>query len=95
MKWALNQWKLNKLVELSCGSLNLDKLGVAMELKVRKSELWNLKLGEVSFGFLKLDKLGEVSYGILSLVTWNKMSFGLLKLDKLGKESYGIQKLDY
>ena len=41
-----------------------------------------LKLGEVSFGMLKLDELGEVSYRLLKLSEFCEVSLKFLKLDK-------------
>ena len=41
-----------------------------------------LKLGEVSFGMLKLDEFGEVSYRLLKLSELGEVSLKFLKLDK-------------
>ena len=78
--------------------LILLKIKNESSLKNKKKSLWknNIeksyrrpKLGEVSFGMLKLGELGEVSFGMLKLGELGKVSFGVLKLGELGEVSFG------
>ena len=53
------------------------------------------KLGETSFGKLKLRELGETSNGKLKLRELGETSFGKLKLRGLGETSFGMLNISW